>query len=486
MTDLAAALQQAFAAYQRGKLDDAERLCLAIRADATDEFDLHHLLGAIYARRGRHREALACFDEALKIRPHSTTALSNRGNALQDLGRSEEALASYDRALGLQPDFTDALSNRGVTLREMGRIEEALASFERVVAIRPDYPEALLNRGIVLHELGRVEAALSSYDRALALRPDFVDCRFSRALLLLLLGRVSEAWREYEWRKRRRGRLPRNFSAPEWTGEDLRGKRIVLYAEQAFGDAIQFARFALPVAARGAEVILSVPQPLTALLRSVDGVGAVVEAGREPREIDFHQSLLSVPFVLGLGEAQIPSQVPYLRADPARIAVWSQRLPAEERRVGIVWQGNPGADFDRRRSILLAAFAPLAAVPGVRLLSLQKKDGLDQLASLPADIPVDTLGEDFDVGPDGFLDTAAVIMQLDLVISADTAVAHLAGALGRPVWVVLADVPDWRWMLGREDSPWYPTARLFRQRRRGDWDEVMTRVAAELASFARG
>lgn len=482
MTDPAAVLQQAFAAYQRGELDDAERLCLAIRADAADEFDVHHLLGTIYSRRGRHTEALARFDEALKIHPHSAPALSNRGNALQDLGRSEEALASYDRALALQPDFTDALSNRGVTLREMGRIEEALASFERVVAIRPNYPEALLNRGIVLHELGRVEAALASYDRALALRPDFVDCRFSRALLLLLLGRFSEAWREYEWRKRRPGRLPRNFAAPEWTGEDLRGKRIVLYAEQAFGDAIQFARFTLPVAALGAEVILSVPPPLTVLLRSVDGVGAVVESGREPREIDFHQSLLSVPFVLGLGEAQFPSQIPYLRADPARIAVWSRRLPAEGRRVGIVWQGNPGADFDRRRSILLAAFAPLAAVPGVTFVSLQKREA----AALAQSPPLGLGLHDWTAELSDFADTAALVEALDLVISVDTSVAHLAGALGKPGWILSRFDGCWRWMLGREDSPWYPTARLFRQRRPGDWDEVMTRVAAELAGFARG
>jgi tetratricopeptide (TPR) repeat protein len=406
-----------------------------------------------------------------------------RGDILLDRGRIEEALASYDEALAIQPDNAEALSNRGLGLRALGRLEDALASFDRALACRPANPDALSNRGVALHELGRFDKALQSYDEALALRPDFADCRFNRALLLLLLGRFGEGWAEFEWRK---SRTARQFAAPEWRGEDPRGKRVLVHAEPALGEVLQFVRFLGRVAARGAEVLLEVPPALVELLRPLDGVSRVIARGNELPEVDYHLSLLSLPFVLGLGESEFAAGVPYLQAERRRIDAWSKRLPGGEFRIGICWQGNPQADFDRRRSIPLRAFAPLSQVPGMRLISLQKHHGVAQLAELADTMRLADLGSDFDAGPSAFLDTAAVMMQLDLVISADTAIAQLAGALGRPLWVVLPDVPDWRWMLEREDSPWCPSARLFRQRRRGDWDEVFARLGRELAAVVAG
>lgn len=510
-------MQAAFAAYQRGENGEAERLARAVLGADPDNFDAHHVLAVVAAHDSRRDEAVASYDRALAIRPDDVQALSNRGvalnelgrygealmgldralalrpdflpalsnrgNALRGLGRHDEALASYDRALSLSPDFPEALSNRGNALHEMRRYEEALASYERALAARPNYPEALSNRGLTLQQLGRFGEALASFDRALAIAPHYADCRCNRALLLLLIGRFAEGWAEYEWRRQLGSWHMQSIDAPEWRGEGLRGKRLLLRAEQGLGDTIQFARFAPLLAARGAAVILDVQRPLGGLLQSLDGAPTIVRQGDSLPPIDLQLPLLSVPLLLGVDGASIPAEIPYIKADPAQVERWRERLMPGGFRIGIAWQGSPQA-FGR--AVPLNAFAPLAQIAGVRLISLQKHHGLDQLAQLPPGMEVHDLGEGFDAGPDGFLDTAAVMAHLDLVISADTAIAHLAGALGRPVWILLADVPDWRWMLGREDSPWYPTARLFRQRRRGDWDEVMARVAAELAVIARG
>lgn len=502
---------QALQAYERGDLETAERMCRAIIETESGNFDAHHLLAVIHARHGRHgqalasygralalrpgdpqalsnrgatldalgryEEALASFDRALAVRPDYPPALSNRGNALRALKRPAEALASYDRALAIRPDFAEALSNRGTALHEMQRYAEALASYDKALALQPKHAHALSNRGLALQELKRPAEALASFDKALRLQPDYADCHCNRALVLMLLGCFEEAWREYEWRRKTRAWAPRTFAAPEWQGESLNGKRLLLYAEQGLGDTIQYARFAPLLTERGAEVILEVQPPLAGLIETLDGVRQVVRHGLPLPEIDCHLPLLSVPYVLGLGEGEVPAAAPYLRADPARVEAWATRLPTGEFRIGIAWQGNPRAEIDRGRSIPLGAFAPLARLPGVRLISLQKGDGAEQLADLPPGMQVADLGEDFDAGIDGFLDSAAVMTQLDLVVTSDNTIAHLAGALGRPVWIVLKEVPECRWMLGRADTPWYPTARLFRQRRSGDWDEIFARLA---------
>lgn len=518
MSDPAETMPAAFTAYERGELIEAERLCRAALAADEGYFDARHLLAVIAARHGRHEEALAFYDRALLLRPDHARALCNRGVTLDELGRHAEALASYDRALALSPDDPATLSNRGNALRGLSRLDEALASQDKALALRPDFPEALSNRGTTLHDLQRHEEALASYDRALALRPDYPhalsnrglalqqlerfveamasfdralslqpgyqECHANRALLLLLCGLFREGWRESEWRRRGRAWVRREFPVPEWRGGDPRGRRLLLYAEQGIGDTVQFARFALLLAQRGAEVTLEVPPALGALLRTLPDVRVICRGETLP-EIDGHLPLRSVPFVLGLDERQIPAEVPYLAADPARVEAWAARLPPGELRIGIAGQDNPGGDIDSGRSIPLAALAPIARIPGVRLVSLEKHDDAAPLAELPPGMEVAALGPEFEAGPDGFLDTAAVMLNLDLVITADNMIAHLAGALGRPVWVLLKQVPDWRWLIRRPDSPWYPTARLFRQRRPGDWDELVGRVAAALAERRR-
>ena len=464
---------EALASYDRA---------LAIRPDDADALSNRgHVLG----RLGRFEEALASYHRALAIRPDHPEALNGRGNALLELRRYDEALASYDRALAIRPDYPDALNGRGNTLTELKRYEEALAIYDRALAIRPDYAAASNNRGKALLELKRLDEALASYDRALQLDPGNADHRLNRALLLLLLGSFGDGWREYEWRRKRKQWDERALNGPEWAAEDVSGERVLLYGEQGLGDTIQFARFARSVARLGAEVILVEAQaPLGGLLQRLDCQGTIVRAGEQLPDFDRHLPLMSAPFVLGRTPEETAAEIPYLSADPVRVDQWSRRLPAGAFRVGIAWQGKPTSLADKGRSIPLNAFAPLGRIPGITLISLQKGPGIEQLANLPCGIAVETLGADFDSGPDAFLDTAAVMMHLDLIVTSDTAVAHLAGALGRPVWIMLRHVPDWRWMIDREDSPWYPTARLFRQTRAGNWDDVFSQAAVELARVA--
>jgi TPR repeat/Tetratricopeptide repeat len=293
MSDIAALMQQAFVAYRHGDGGEAERLCRTAIAAEPEHFDAHHLLGVVQTR----------------------------------LGTERQALASYDRALAIRPDDVQALSNRSVALDGLGHFDDALAGFDKALSIRPEYPPALANRGNTLRALKRFAEALTSYDKALSLQTDFPDCRFNRGLLLLLLGRFAEGWREYEWRRHIRTWVAHTFEASEWQGDDPRGKRVLLYAEQGLGDTIQFARFAQVLADRGAEVMVRVQPPLAGLMRSLDGVAAVFSEGETPPPIDYHLPLLSVPFVLGLDDTQIPAGVPYLKADPARIAAWDRLLP---------------------------------------------------------------------------------------------------------------------------------------------------------------
>jgi tetratricopeptide (TPR) repeat protein len=459
-------------------LADFER-ALAIRPDYPEALNNR---GAALTALKRYDEALASYDKALAIRPDYAEAYYNRAVALDELKRPEEAMASCDEALRIRPDYPEALNNRGVALDGLGRHEEAVVTYDRLLDEHPRHAEALNNRGTALMDLDRFEAALASYDKALAMRPDYVEAHWNRSLLLIRLGRFAAGWQEYEWRRRRATWEERHFDGPEWAAGSA-AKRVLLYSEQGLGDTIQFARFAQTLAESGREVILEVQPPLKGLLSSMAAV-TVVRKGEPLPSFEAHAPLMSLPHLLGTAEADLPAHVPYLAAEPARTESWAARLPAGGSfSVGIAWQGNPAAPGDKGRSIPLRAFAPLGRIPGVTLISLQKYDGIDQLADLPDSMTVHTLGDDFDRGADAFLDTAAVMMNLDLIVTSDTAIVHLAGALARPVWMPLKLVPDWRWMADREDTPWYPTARLFRQSRRDCWDDVFARMASELTKL---
>ena len=445
----------------------------------------------------RPAEALARYDRAIFLRPDHVDAHSNRGNALLNLGRYGDALASFERAAALRPAHADACYNQGVALMGLERHAEALARFDQAVSLKPDHADAWTNRGNALRNLRRGEEANASYDRSIALRPGNAWACLNKADLELGRGHFRAGWSLYEsrWDLEEVRRHRRQFAQPRWRGtEALAGKTLLLHAEQGLGDTIQFCRYvplvAALVAERGGKVVFEAPRALARLLAGLllaglPGGVEMVASGDPLPAFDMHCPLMSVPGVVETTVESIPARVPYLAAEAARVAYWRERLPSGGFRIGIVWQGNPTGSIDRGRSAPLASFAPLARVPGVRLISLQKHHGVDQLDRLPAGMAVETLGPDFDSGPDAFVDAAAAIMNLDLVISTDTAIVHLAGALDRPVWVALKAVPHWTWMMDREDSPWYPSARLFRQAVDGDWPNVFGRMAAELISRRR-
>jgi tetratricopeptide (TPR) repeat protein len=427
-------------------------------------------------------EALNSYDRVLAIEPNNIEALTNRGVALHDLGRYGEALASHERAVALQPEHAAALSNRGVTLHRLGRLDEALASYDDALVLQPDYADALVNRGVTLHALKQFDQALTSYHRAIALRSDHADAHFFGSLSRLLTGDFGRGWVEYEWRRRGASTGPRrrDFAQPLWLGgQEIANKTILLHSEQGFGDTVQFCRYAPLVAARGARVILEVEEPLVGVLAGLAGTTRVITKGNPLPDFDLQCSLLSLPLAFRTQLATIPSAASYLRAPDQALLKWGARLPAKRRpRIGIAWAGNAKHVRDRERSIDLGSLLPLLHVDAT-FVSLQKEVRAADTATLKNSADIIHFGHELEE----FSDTAALIAHLDLVISVDTAIAHLAGALGKPVWILLTHVPDWRWLLDRDDSPWYPTARLFRQNEAREWDSVIARVRDELLKF---
>ena len=453
-------------------------LALALAPGTADAFNMRG--NAHYALKS-YAAALADYERAARLRPDAAPLHNNCGNALRELGRHEEALAAFERALALAPDYAEAHSNRGNALIEMNRVEEALQAYQRALALKPDFADALINRGNALRYLDRIAEALESFDAALALAPELAEAHWNKALTCLETGDFARGFAGYEWRWKRDSELkPRGFVQPQWRGEDVRGKTILLHAEQGFGDTIQFLRYLPMVAAKGAKIVLEIPDDLRPLIGPTAGLAAVIRRGETPPPFDVHCPLMSLPLAFGTTLDTIPAAVPYLRAPAERIDKWRALLSGAARpRVGLVWSGKPTHKNDRNRSIPLAAFAPLLRTPGIAFVSLQKDYRDADREALEAS-PLARL--DHALGD--FADTAAAIANLDLVIAVDTAVAHLAGSLGRPLWLLLPAIGDWRWLIGRADSPWYPSARLFRQPRIGDWQSVIAEVARDLALFA--
>jgi tetratricopeptide (TPR) repeat protein len=454
---------------------------LALRPDLAEA---HTNRGSALHELKRFEEALASHDRALALRPDYVEARYNRGNALHKLRRFEEALADYERVLALRPDYVEALANRGVTLHELRRFEEALASFDRALAVRPDYAEALVDRGGTLREQRRFEEALACYDRALALRPDYVEAHANEGMCRMLIGDFHRGWQKIEWGwiAARKRNVTRSFSQPQLFGSnELEDKTVLLHAEQGFGDMIQFCRYVPLVAERGARVILEVYEPLRELMGALPGVAQFVTTGEPLPDFDMHCPLLSLPLALGAGSATIPSQTPYLRASPQAVKEWNDRLgPRQRPRIGLAWSGRPSHDNDHNRSMRLSSL--LAALAGFDATYVSLLQDVRE-----GDAPVLQGSDVLHFGKElkTFADTAALIANLDLVISVDTSVAHLAGALAKPVWILLPYTPDWRWLLDRDDSQWYPTARLFRQDETREWDSVMTRVHVALDEYLR-
>jgi tetratricopeptide repeat protein len=442
--EIEAALREAAAHFAANRLDEAERIANALVQTQPRSFHVRHLLAALAARRGRWEECIAASTAALSLQPGHPEALSNRGAALRMLGRIEAALADYDQALRGAPNAAELHNNRGVALAALNRHAEAIAA----------------------------------YTRALELKPAYERARFNRAMSRLVTGDFEAGWRDHEsrWSGSEMHQGPRVLPGRAWDGrEDVRGRTLLLYAEQGLGDAIQFARYATLAHERGARVLLEVHPPLAALLAGVEGVDQVVALGQPLPPFDLHCALMSLPLAFGTRLESIPARIPYIAAPPMHAARWRERLGAKDRpRVGLAWSGSRTLRNDANRSIALARLAPLAR-SGVALVAVQKdirEADRDALRELGIASFADELHD--------FRDTAALVEALDLVVSVDTSAAHLAGAMGKPLWVLLPFSPDWRWLLDRDASPWYPTARLFRQPRIGDWDAVIERVAEAL------
>jgi Flp pilus assembly protein TadD len=430
----------------------------------------------------RFDEAAASFRRALELQPQLAEACNNLGTVECALGRPAAALANFRLALELQPRLRGVHANLGNALRDLGQPAEALAEHELAVREDPRTAAAHCNRGNALHDLGRLDDAIASYDQATALDPGYAQAYFNKSACLLLAGRFAEGLPLYEWREQLPDAAARPLAVPVWHGtEEIAGRTLLIYADQALGDTLQFCRYARLVQQRGARVVLSVQPMLRELLASLDPAIRVIGSDDEPGECDYQCALLSLPLAFGTALEGIPAAVPYLSADPRRIARWRERLGRDGFKVGIAWQGSRNR-IDVGRSAPLAMFSRLATVPGVRLISLQKGEDVEPPGA--NGLPLERLAG-LDAGPQAFLDSAAVMVHLDLVITSDTALAHLAGALARPTWVALKYVPDWRWLQGRADSPWYPGMRLFRQSSPGDWQGVFAAIQARLAQSAQ-
>lgn len=492
--DLRARLETALAAHRAGRLNDAAAVYRAVLAEDPDQPDALALLAsALRSAGGGAEEAVPLLERALAREEGRADLWYNLGNALHAAGRSVEAAEAYRRSLALAPEDAQTLANLGIALAACGRRAEACAAYEAALALDPGHPIARHNLANQESAAGRGRVALAHFREALRRDPGSAETRYNQALVLLSLGDWAQGLPAYEARFDAPG-FPaehRHRDIPAWDGRPMDG-RLLAWGEQGLGDTIQYVRLLPLVATLGIATTLEVPRPLVRLLEGVAGAERVVAAGRDVSGHAAEVPLLSIPHRLGLTLGGVPARVPYLAARPERIARWRERLRPDGRRmVGLVFRGNAASPADKGRSIAdAAALAPLAATAGIRWIGLHKP-GVDPLAArgdgtgwrienLP--ITVEHPGPDLDNGPDAFLDTAAVLMLLDAVVTTDTAIAHLAGALGRPTILMLQAVPDWRWLTERADSPWYPTMRLVRQTVPGDWTGVTARVAAALAA----
>ena len=453
------------------------------------------LLALAEHRQGHQAAAIVLLKRAIKAEPDGVAQWNDLGNVYSSVGEIGLAEEAYRVALVHAPNCAEAYNNLGVMAGEREDYAEARRLYERALALRPDYPEAMYNLGIALAALGRFQKAAHRYEQTLALAPDHARARFNLSLTRLLMGDMAGGWKDWEsrWQTPQLAPALRNFPSLAWRGQSLAGRTILLYAEQGLGDTLQFVRFVSLVADRGATIVLEVQAPLVPLFLPLfegwtmrprftdDEVrqGAIVAQGEELPPFDLHCSLMSLPAVFNTALRTIPFAAGYVRSARTPLARRSQGL-----RVGIVWAGSPTHKRDHARSLPLAVLRPLLDLPDIQWISLQKGPSANQLQELAAIDPAFSTVEDLAANFEDYADTAAAVASLDLVITVDTSVAHLAGAMGKPVWVLLQQhLPDWRWLLNRKDSPWYASARLFRQEKAGDWDGVVRTIRMELMQW---
>ncbi|MBW8039421.1 MAG: tetratricopeptide repeat protein [Planctomycetes bacterium] len=513
MTDVAETLEVAVRHHQSGDLTGARRQYQQVLKTDPDNADALHSLGLIALQNGQYDKALDLISKAIEQNSQNPQFYNNLGVVFKALRKIEKAIEAYQQALSLNPDFAEAYNNMGSVLYALGRFSDAVENCRQAISLNPDYPEAYNNLAAALQALGQYEAALENCRQAVLIKPDYVEAYNTMASVLQMYGRCDEAietyrqairlapdyakvhnnlgmvlllnarfiegWKKYEWRlKSSVTAYPFRSQSCRWDGSSFVGKTLLVCCEQGLGDSLQFVRYLPMVKAFGGKVILSAKKALSGLFRQCPGIDDLVETSGNAPDVnfDFHVPLLSLPGIFATTLETIPADVPYLYADPIKVEYWKDKFAEADFKVGIVWAGSPSNDNDRNRSCALRHFTTLAKIEGVKLYSLQKSIAAAQLDELPPNIVIPNFAEQLD----DFTDTAAVIENLDLVISADTAVLHLAGAMGKPVWALLPFAPDWRWMLDRDDSPWYPTMRLFRQEKWNDWDGVFAHIAEQL------
>lgn len=468
-------------AYQKKQYNVAiELIGKAIEANPQNP-QFHNTLGAALRAIGKFQEAIICYQRAVSIKPDYTEAYNNMGNAFFSQRRYADAVEKYNQVVSLNPDYIEAYNSMAVALQYQGKYDAAMEKCNQALSLKPDYAEAYNTMASVLLKKGLYAEAIENYRQALRLKPDYADAHVNLGMILLLGGSFQEGWAEYQWRvKAKKGLIyPHLYELPCWDGSPFVGKRLLVHYEQGLGDNIQFVRYLPMVKSRGGTVICEMLKPLIGLLHGFPGIDDLIDASSKRKrhdKFDFYVPFLELPRIFGTTLETIPADVPYLYADSTKIEYWRQRLVGAAFKVGIVWAGKPAHTEDSSRSCMLRHFVPLSKIPGVRLYGLQKGEAAGQVKDLTGKISITDLADELN----DFEDTAGVIENLDLVISVDTAVLHLAGAMCKPAWAILPFTPDFRWMLSREDSPWYPTVRLFRQSRYGNWDDVFQRLTEEL------
>lgn len=509
-------IEAAFQYHQQGQLSKADPLYARSISLDPENFDALHMRGVLQAQLKKFDVSVELINSALKINPESADAWSNLGNAYQSLGALAQAIDAYQHSLNINQEHLGSLTNLGAALRKeksftraeqylrkalalnpacidayikLGNVlsdrcefEEAQSCFNYVLQRIPDNASALTGLGQIYRQQSRLQEAIQLTRQAIALDPDNPIAHFSLGIYLLSMGDFTNGWREYMWRlhKDEYRHVLRHYDRPVWDGSDLTGKRLFIYPEQGIGDFLQFVRYVKDLSVDAKELIVEAPKKLYWLINQLSNYCTVITPDKEPPEFDMHVSQMSLPALRGTTLDTIPCDIPYFKVDEGHINVWKNKLQNDDKiKLGIVWQGNQDNPNDRNRSLSLESLKPLAELKGVELISLQKGFGEEQLQQCSFKDRIQVV-EDWDNGEEAFKDTAAMIENLDLLISCDTAVVHLAGAMGKPVWVLLSTVPDFRWMLDREDSPWYPSVRLFRQQNRDDWQGVISAVKQRL------
>jgi len=444
-----------------------------------DYGDAFYNRGNTFMELKRFDEAIVSYDQAIAINPNHTEIFYNRGNTLMELKRFDEAIVSYDQAIAINPNHTETYNNRGNTLKALRRFDEALISYDQAISINPDYPEAYNNRSNTLKELKQFDKALFNYNKAISIDPDYADAYFNKSTLLILRGDYREGWQLYEWRWKQKHNINsrRAYKQPLWLGhESLINKTLLITIEQGFGDYIQFIRYAILVEQLGAKVVLETPLALMKLAGTLKGHFIFVESGKSLPDFDYYCPMMSLPLAFKTTVKTIPARLPYLYVDEAKKQQWNKRLGKQAMtRIGLVWAGNPDHKKDRDRSLLLKQFSSLLTLP-FEFHSLQK-DIREVDAQTIIDFP--HIYQHSDELQD-FSDTAALVDVMDIIISVDTSVAHLAGAMGKKLWLLLPYLPDFRWMLDREDSPWYSSAKLYRQEKINNWDSTLEKLKVDL------